>query len=144
MKQGKNEARYRMDLEASHLRKSRLMSMRWSSVPQAIQSSLICLPELASSAGNSLSNSGLKPPELKAPIQANFSRVLRPVRSDSAPPMERPAMARELRSFCARYSDSMRGMTSVSRASRNLLKLRLVMERSRKPPELGSRILGSP
>jgi hypothetical protein len=34
------------------------------------------------------------PPELNAPIHANLSKVFKPVSNDSAPPIERPAMAR--------------------------------------------------
>ena len=62
------------------------------------------------------------PPELKAPIQANLSRLFSPVSSDSDPPMESPAIARELRSLVTRYSLSTFGMTSVSKASRKFEK----------------------
>src|SRR5712692_7183319 len=57
--------------EASHARTLRLISIKRSSVPHAIQSKRSCSPDFASSAGNSLSNSSEMPPELKAPIQAN-------------------------------------------------------------------------
>ena len=52
--------------------------------------------------GKSLSNSSGKPPELNAPIQANLSTLFKPVSSDSLPPMESPAIARELLSFFTR------------------------------------------
>src|SRR5262249_25020857 len=57
-----------MFFAASHFRKLRLMWMRRSSVPQAIHSNLIRELDLPSRSGNSFSNSGVKPPELKAPI----------------------------------------------------------------------------
>src|ERR1019366_1597742 len=62
------------------------------------------------------------PPELNAPTHANLSRLFRPVSRDSDPPIERPAIARELRSLVTRYSLSIFGMTSVSSASRKFEK----------------------
>src|SRR5437762_9177920 len=122
-------------LDASQARTLRLISIKRSSVPHAIQSKCSCSADFALRAGNSLSNSSVIPPELKAPTQANLSSVFRPVSKDSEPPIERPAMARELRSLITEYSASTRGMTSVSKASRNLSKFRSVIARSRRSEE---------
>ena len=62
---------WRTPFEPSHARRVRLISIKWSSVPQAIQSNRKCVLALASSAGNCLSKSGVIPPELNAPIHAN-------------------------------------------------------------------------
>src|ERR1051325_2062993 len=59
-----------------------------SSVPQATQSSRMGGLAFPSRPGKSLSNGSGSPPELKAPIQANLSRLLRPVSSDSDPPID--------------------------------------------------------
>src|SRR5271157_112549 len=85
--------------DLSQSRNLRFMSMRWSSVPQAIQSRRSCELALESSAGKSALKSSESPPELKAPIQAKRSRVFNPVKRDSAPPRDSPATARDLRSF---------------------------------------------
>src|SRR5205814_2622290 len=85
-------------LDLSHSRNLRLMSMRRSSVPQAIQSRCSCALALESSPGKVLSKSSLSPPELNAPIQEKRSSAFKPTWRDSAPPIESPAMARELRS----------------------------------------------
>src|SRR5207249_4505146 len=89
-------------LDASHARNLRLISIKRSSVPHAIHNKCSCSVALGSTAGNSLSNSSVIPPELNAPIQPNLSKVFKPVSKDSEPPMERPAMARELRSLFTR------------------------------------------
>ena len=51
-----------------------------------------------------------------------FGDALTPQLCLAAALMESPAIARELRSLITRYSDSTFGITSVSRASRNLEK----------------------
>jgi hypothetical protein len=63
---------------------------------------IVCAFAFASSEGNAAGISSRMPPELNAPIQAKRSSVFRPVVSDSAPPMERPAIARAWRSFATR------------------------------------------
>src|SRR5262245_904754 len=79
----------------NHSRNLRLISIRRSSVPQAIHKSRSCEFALESSEENSVSNFSLSPPELKAPIQANWSRLFKPVSRDSEPPIESPAIARD-------------------------------------------------
>ena len=56
---------------------------------------------------------GGAPPALNAPIQAKRSTALSPTNSDSAPPIDSPAMAREFRSVSTRYSFSTCGITSL-------------------------------
>ena len=104
----------------SHSRRLRLIVIRRSSVPQAIHSRRNCWFAFASRRESLCQTSSGIPPELKAPTQANLSRLFRPVSSDSDPPIESPAIARELRSFVTRYSLSTFGMTSVSNASTKL------------------------
>src|SRR5258708_6214576 len=88
--------------DANQPRNLRLMSIKRSSVPQATHSKCSCAVLLESRPGNSFSKSSVIPPELNAPTQPNLSRVSRLVSRDSDPPMERPAMARELRSLTTR------------------------------------------
>ena len=63
------------------------------------------------------------PPELKAPIQENLSRLFKPVSKDSEPPMDNRQSPARYGLFVIRYSFSTRGITSVSNASLNFLKL---------------------
>src|SRR6266852_500855 len=61
----------RTPLDASHARSLRFRSISRSSVPQAIHSKRSCWSARESRAGKSFSKSSGRPPELKAPIQAN-------------------------------------------------------------------------
>src|SRR5712664_1518950 len=89
----------RTPFASSHARSFRFNSIRRSSTPQAIHRSFNSSFAFAFNLGKSLSSSSGKPPELNAPIHANLSTLFKPVSSDSLPPMESPAIAREFLSL---------------------------------------------
>ena len=125
------------ELDALRLSQSlsdRLMPISPSDVPQAIQSILICEFAFSSSCGkcfaNAAGSTGVagapRPPPptpshmTKAPlndaIHANRSRWFSPTYTDSAPPIESPAIARSVRSFGRVVALLDLRMTSVSNA----------------------------
>ena len=88
----------RIPLVSSHEFNFRFEAMSPSSVPHEIQRSRVFAFASEESPGKTFSKSSFIPPELNAPIQAKRSRLLSPANSDSAPPMESPAIARDPRS----------------------------------------------